>query len=94
MELVFGILGYAFIALGSLISIVGLVWHLKEAFATSTGWGIGCVFGWLCLCFIPNIIWLVMNFEEGWRPVLIMVLGGVIPTLVGLFLVGSLSVTV
>lgn len=87
MDIAFVALGWILIGLGSAVSLVGLVWHWIESFKTGTGWGIACVLGPFCLCLIPNLIWLAMNWAEGWRPLLLYFAAWIIPSAVGLMLV-------
>lgn len=78
-------LGFLLMGVGSIVSLAGLVWQVVEAFKTSTMWGVFSILGALCLALIPNIVWLVLNWQDGWRP-LVVWLGGIIPSLCGLFL--------
>ncbi|MBI1785514.1 hypothetical protein HYR69_10255 [Candidatus Sumerlaeota bacterium] len=69
MEIVGGILAIA----GLLAAVVGGLWMMVEAFKTSVLWGLAYIF-------IPfaSLIWLVTHWEEGKRPFLIGLAGGIL----------------
>lgn len=76
------ILGMILLVIGVLISAVGSIWLLIEAFQESILWGLGCVF----VPFIP-LIFLVMHWSKCAKPSLIMLVGTALG-IIGVVLVG------
>lgn len=61
------------IALGLLISLIGGIWFLVEAFKESVLWGLGCL-----LCGIVSLLFLIQFWRVAKRPFLVSLLGNVL----------------
>jgi hypothetical protein len=62
-----------FIIPGAILALVGGIWFLVLAFQESALWGIGCL-----LCGIVQIIFLIRNIHETWKPFLIQIIGAIL----------------
>lgn len=76
---------FALFGLAFILSLVAVVWQTIEAFKTSTTWGIFSILGILCLGLIPNLIWVIMNWDRGW-PMLVTWAGSLPPFLIGMWI--------
>jgi hypothetical protein len=76
------IVGMIFLGIGLIISLVGSIWFLVEAFKESVLWGLGCLF-------IPFValFFLVMHWDRAGKPFLIQ-LAAIIPVVIGAMLIG------
>jgi hypothetical protein len=75
-------LGMILLVIGSLISAVGGIWFIMEAFQESILWGLGCIF----VPFIP-LIFLIMHWSKCAKPTLVMLVGSAL-AIIGVVLVG------
>jgi FtsH-binding integral membrane protein len=75
-------LGMILLVIGLLISAVGSIWLLIEAFQESILWGLGCVL----VPFIP-LIFLVMHWSKCAKPTMVMFAVTVL-AIIGVVLVG------
>jgi hypothetical protein len=70
-------MGTALMVLGYGIAIAGGIWVLVLAFQEGIGWGIGCL-----LCGIVQLVFIIMNFDQCWKPLLLQI-GGAVLVVIG-----------
>ncbi|MDK2972660.1 MAG: hypothetical protein PWP23_2415 [Candidatus Sumerlaeota bacterium] len=76
----FGMLGFALIALGGIILLGAGIWQLVEAFKDSVLWGVIS----LIFCGAGGVVWCLVNVkDEGWKP-LVAGCGGILPLALGI----------
>ena len=68
---------FIFLVPGFVMLVVGAIWFLMLAFRESPLWGIGCL-----ICGIVQIIFLIKNIHETWKPFLIQI-GGLVLIAIG-----------
>lgn len=78
MELV----GMALIVVGAIVSLVGGIWFLIEAFKESPLWGIGCI-----VVPLVSLFFLILHWDRAGKPFLIQ-LAGAVPLIAGIFIAG------
>jgi hypothetical protein len=76
-------MGTALYFVGLIISLVGGIWILVNAFKTSIWWGLGSLF-------VPfvSLIFVIMNWQQNKKPFLISVAGAVV-ILISVFVMGA-----
>ena len=62
-----------FIIPGVILALAGWIWFLVLAFQEDAMWGIGCL-----LCSIVQLIFLIRNIHETWKPFVIQLAGGIL----------------
>jgi hypothetical protein len=77
------VLGIILCVVGIIVSLVGGIWFLVVAFRESILWGLLCLFISFC-----SVIFLVMHWEESWRPFFLSFGGGVI-AFIGIMIAAS-----
>lgn len=67
------ILAVILAVVGAIISFVGGIWFLVEAFRESIWWGLGCLF-----LPIVSLIFLIVHWAEARKPFVVVLLGNVL----------------
>jgi hypothetical protein len=67
------ILSITLMVIGFILSLIGGIWFLVEAFRTTVWWGLGCLF-----ISIVELIFLIIHWDRAAKPFGLSVLGGVI----------------
>lgn len=67
------ILSITLLVIGTILSFIGGIWFLVEAFRTTVWWGLGCLF-----ISIVELIFLIMHWDRAAKPFGLSILGAVI----------------
>lgn len=78
----FVMLGVALVIIGVLLLFAGFIMQIVLAFKDSILWGVLSIF----FCGLGNLIWVAVNYKEGWRP-LVVFLGGIPPMVFGYIII-------
>ena len=75
------LIALALMGVSAVIVLIAIIMGIIQGFKVHPAWGIANILG-ICLFLLPQIIFSLAKLDERW-PLLIMVLGGLIPLAIG-----------